>query len=104
MDDQDVDRAGAVVGFFDDETGLDDFFTPAPRASVGRTEGKQIAQHKEKPTHYKVVSVSLYLDDIERLNTLVEAMKARGFTRMNRSLMIREALRQIDLDQIPPQR
>lgn len=104
MDDQDLDRAGAVVGFFDDETGLDEFFTPAPAAATSKSGSAGRAAKKGKPSHYKVVSVSLYLDDIERLGSLVEAMKARGFTRMNKSLMIREALRQIDLDQIPPQR
>ena len=94
--------AGAVVGFFDDEeTVLDEFFTP--RGRRGRPPAPRPLR-KRKPTHYKVVSISLYTEDIDRLGELVDEMKARGHSRANKSWVIREALRQIDLDDIPPQR
>ena len=39
-----------------------------------------------------------------RLKGIVKALKGRGYTRANRSLVIREALRQLDLDAFPDQR
>lgn len=95
------DEVGAVRGFFDDEeTAVEEFFTP-------QTNRRRVARRrppKVKPTHYKVVSVSLYTEDQERLAALVTELKKRGYSRANKSLVIREALRQIDLDQVPPQR
>jgi hypothetical protein len=56
---------------------------------------------KEKPTHYKVVCISLYNEDIERLETLVAELKRRGHTKANKSQLIRAALAQVDLAKIP---
>ncbi len=81
--------------FSDEDRAVDDFF--APKRAPARAP-------KSRPEHYKVVSISLYNDDIDRLATLVREMKARGHTRASRSALIREALRQIDLDAIPEQR
>lgn len=58
---------------------------------------------KEKPTHYKVVSISLYLDDIARLDGLVKELKRRGFTKMNRSALIRFAIDTVDINKLPRQ-
>ncbi len=96
------DEVGAVRGFFDDEeTAVEEFFTPreprARRAAMRRVK-------KPKPTHYKVVSISLYTEDQQRLADLVAELKKRGYSRANKSLVVREALRQIDLDLVPPQR
>lgn len=55
----------------------------------------------EKPTHYKVICISMYTDDLEQLDEMVEALKARGLTKANRSALIRHALAQVDLDKIP---
>jgi hypothetical protein len=55
----------------------------------------------EKPTHYKVICISMYLRDLERLDALVGDLKARGMTKANRSALIRAALDQVDLDKIP---
>ena len=59
------------------------------------------ATKKEKPTHYKVVCISLYTEDIERLEALVAELKRRGHTKANKSQVIRAALDQIDLAKIP---
>jgi hypothetical protein len=56
---------------------------------------------KEKPTHYKVVCISLYNEDIERLETMVAELKRRGHTKANKSQLIRAALAQVDLAKIP---
>ena len=56
---------------------------------------------EDKPTHYKIVSISLYTEDIELLNRMVADLKAKGHTKANKSALIRAALRQCDLDKVP---
>lgn len=53
-----------------------------------------------KPEHYKVVSISLYLEDIDRLERLVRELKRRGHHKANKSQLIRQALAQVDLDRV----
>ncbi len=97
----DEDVVGAIKGFFDDEErAVEEFFDPRlPRRIDGQSKEKS-----EKPTHYKVVSISLYTEDIDRLNALVKNLKQRGHSRASKSMIIREALRQLDIDTIPQQR
>ncbi len=54
-----------------------------------------------RPAHYKVICISLYNKDLDRLDALVDELKARGLTKANRSALIRVALDQIDLDKVP---
>jgi hypothetical protein len=74
------------------------FYAPAPRAprAPARLRGAE-----PKPAHYKVICISLYTKDLERLDALVTELKARGITKANRSALIRVALDQIDLDRVP---
>ena len=62
------------------------------------------AADNPKPQHYKIVSISLYLEDIQRLEQLVAALKKRGNYKANKSQVIREALLQLDLDKVTAQR
>lgn len=55
----------------------------------------------EKPTHYKVICISMYTKDLARLDALVDTLKERGMTKASRSALIRAALEQVDLDRIP---
>ena len=55
----------------------------------------------EKPQHYKVICISMYTEDLSRLDQMVDALKARGLTKANRSALIRYALGALDLDQVP---
>ena len=66
---------------------------PAPVQQPKRDNGK--------PSHYKVICISMYTDDLKRLDGMVEALKARGLTKANRSALIRYALSQVDLDRVP---
>lgn len=52
-------------------------------------------------SHYKVLSISLYNEDIEKMDELVIELKKRGFTRANRSALIRFALDQVDITKMP---
>jgi hypothetical protein len=53
----------------------------------------------QKPAHYKVICISMYNDDLSRLDAMVDELKERGFTKANRSALIRMALEQVDLSQ-----
>jgi len=55
----------------------------------------------ERPLHYKVICISMYTDDLERLDDMVDELKARGLTKANRSALIRHALTQVDLQKVP---
>lgn len=89
VDERDVDP------LVDDDELLARTFHGVPRPRKGRGEAKEAA-----PTHYKVVSISLYLEDIARIDALVAELRARGNTRANRSLLIRHAVGQVDLSRI----
>jgi hypothetical protein len=72
------------------------FYSPDARPPRGRK-----AQPPPKPAHYKVICISLYTKDLERLDDLVDELKARGITKANRSALIRVALDQLDLEKVP---
>jgi hypothetical protein len=66
--------------------------------------GANRRRKKPKPTHYKVMCISMYNKDIEVLEDLVAELKRRGYTKANKSQVIRMALGQMDLDklELPP--
>lgn len=74
------------------------FYSPEPPA---RTARARRGAPESKPTHYKVICISLYTKDLERLDEWVDELKARGITKANRSALIRVALDQLDLDKVP---
>lgn len=57
-------------------------------------------QTEDRPQHYKVICISLYNEDLARLDGMVDELKRRGFTKANRSALIRFALEQADLDKV----
>jgi hypothetical protein len=59
------------------------------------------ARPQEKPLHYKVICISMYTDDLKRLDGMVDALKARGLTKANRSALIRYALGAVDVERVP---
>ncbi len=91
--------AGARVLDGDEVEGVlsGSFYTPAssPRPA------KKSDRPEDKPLHYKVICISMYTNDLERLDGMVDALKKRGLTKANRSALIRAALDQIDLDKVP---
>jgi hypothetical protein len=70
------------------------YATDAPRPSPS-------VSSEQKPTHYKVICISMYTNDLRRLDEMVDSLKARGLTKANRSALIRYALSAVDLDQVP---
>ena len=76
------------------------FYTP-PAEEPPRPRAKTIARPAEKPAHYKVICISMYMEDLHRLDAMVNELKSRGLTKANRSALIRYALSQVDLDAVP---
>ncbi len=56
---------------------------------------------KKKPDHYKVVTFSLYSEDIQLLEELVTKLRLLGNTRANKSMVVRAALQQLDVNKMP---
>lgn len=56
---------------------------------------------KEKPTHYKLVCISLYNQDIARLEQHVSELRTRGHTKANKSQVIRFAIDHAPLEKMP---
>jgi hypothetical protein len=73
------------------------FYQAPPESRTMRAAERE----KAKPTHYKVICISMYTRDLDRLDELVEELKGRGITKANRSALIRVALEQLDLDKVP---
>jgi len=80
---------------------LERFYKPEPNVPSSITPITDAPKAKEKPTHYKVVCISLYNEDIENLERMVAELKRRGHTKANKSQLIRAALAQVDLAKIP---
>jgi hypothetical protein len=96
--DGDAGRATGVLFNRDEVEGVlaGAFYTPAERAP--RIPARPQA---ERPLHYKVICISMYTSDLERLDGMVDELKAMGMTKANRSALIRYALAQVDLTKIP---
>ena len=74
------------------------FYSPSTPPS---SSDMKVVKSKPKPTHYKVICISMYTDALERLDGMVRELKARGYTKANRSALIRHALSVVDLDNVP---
>ncbi len=59
------------------------------------------SERTDKPLHYKIICISMYTEDLKRLDAMVDTLKARGLTKANRSALIRYALGEVDLDSVP---
>ena len=67
----------------------------------GRKIEPRAQKTQEKPTHYKVICISLYTEDISNLEAKVAELKRRGHTKASKSALIRYALDSVDLDKMP---
>jgi len=74
---------------------------PAHDDDEGHRPARRSTTAKQKPTHYKVICISIYTRDLEELDAKVAELKRRGWTKANKSQLIRLALSQVDLDKLP---
>jgi hypothetical protein len=66
------------------------YYRPAP-----------VASERDKPSHYKVICISMYMQDLTKLDAMVDELKARGLTKASRSALIRFARSGVDLAKVP---
>jgi hypothetical protein len=101
MTSRDEGNAGGTARALDrdeDEVLSGSFYAPKSEVKPMNVQSQNTA---EKPTHYKVICISLYNKDLQRLDDMVETLKAKGLTKANRSALIRAALEQVDLEKVP---
>ena len=55
----------------------------------------------KKPDHYDVICISLYKEDLAQLDKMVAKLKKQGHRRISRSALIRFALDQVDIEDVP---
>ena len=97
----DEERVMASDPFAEEEDVSQSFFSPDSHVAQHITHKSHDAV--SKPSHYKTISISLYLDDLERMDNIVRELKRRGFTKMSRSALIRFAIDTVNIDDLPPQ-
>lgn len=78
---------------------LDALFGPPPVAPKRPQAVRRVMA--PKPQHYRIMSISMYTDDIERLEQMVAELKRRGHYKANKSQLIRHALSRVNLDEVP---
>ncbi len=75
---------------------------PSVKAPTKRARKKTSKKAtKKKPDHYEVICISMYKDDLGRLDDAVKRLKASGHRKMSRSALIRFALDTMDTDGLP---
>lgn len=57
---------------------------------------------QKKADHYEILCISMYVEDLSRLDEKVAQLKQRGHRRMTRSALIRLALDRLALETVPP--
>ena len=82
----------------------EEYYGRPPRAGAGPTTPIAKRAKAPRPTHYKVICISMYTRDLEDLDAKVAELKRRGWTKANKSQLIRLALAQIDIDKLPTPR
>ncbi|MBX3272506.1 MAG: hypothetical protein KF729_19765 [Sandaracinaceae bacterium] len=76
------------------------FYKPGPAAARERSSPRRRASAKDD-LPYEVICISLYKEDLRRLDEKVKLLKARGHRKMSRSALIRYALDTANLDDLP---
>ena len=75
------------------------FFQSAESDSRSRKRKKR--RSVPKPDHYDVICISMYKEDLCRLDNLVRELKSSGHRKMSRSALIRYALDTVDVSNLP---
>ena len=80
---------------------LRDSFYAAPTPAKEPKPSVRSRKPKAKPDHYEILCISMYKDDLARLDALVSSLKEQGHRKMSRSALIRFALDQVDVRKLP---
>ncbi len=100
------ERTNTFDGLFGDDEVRDvlqeTFYAPAEvPVSAAKPRRKRTRKNQSKPSHYDVICISLYKEDLARLDEKVAHLKESGHRKMSRSALIRYALDTVDLDALP---
>lgn len=82
----------------------EEYYGRGPRREPAAAPRRAPRSGAPRPTHYKVICISMYTQDLEELEAKVAELKRRGWTKANKSQLIRLALSQVDLDKLPTPR
>ncbi|RJO69429.1 MAG: hypothetical protein C4523_06310 [Myxococcales bacterium] len=93
-------RSALPTNPLDNDPMVETFYRVGKRGRATVAEAKAA---KEKPQHYKVCCISLYTEDIDRLDEMVTKLKKLGYTKANKSQVIRYALAHVDVEKMPKQ-
>ncbi|MBI2608473.1 MAG: hypothetical protein HYW47_02615 [Deltaproteobacteria bacterium] len=66
-----------------------------------KTMRKLLRRRKNQPIHYRTVCISLYNRDIALLEQMLRKLRRLGHTKINKSQIIRFALSQVDVVNMP---
>lgn len=77
------------------------FYRPEPVAVPKGRRSKAKPKPKQKPEHYEVICISMYNEDLARLDRAVAQLKKAGHRKMSRSALIRFALDTMDVTKLP---
>ena len=95
------ERSSAARGLFEHDD-VDGVLTGSFYAPVGAAEPRpKRLGADDRPAHYKVICISMYNDDLHKLDDMVRELKHRGYTKANRSALIRHALSVLEIDHVP---
>jgi hypothetical protein len=83
--------------FSDDDVLRESFYREPSEPETARAKRPP----QPKADHYRVICISLYNEDLDRLDAMVDDLKQRGHRKMNRSALIRFALDHVELSEIP---
>lgn len=77
---------------------------PSGPKLAGLDGGGQRRKRKSRPKadHYEILCISMYVEDLARLDEKVAELKQRGHRRMTRSALIRLALDRLAVGDVPP--
>ncbi len=82
----------------------ENFYKPTPGAKARTRSGVMAKAGRKKAAaeeHYSVICISMYNDDLARLDAKVTELKKAGHRKMTRSALIRFALDQVDAGKLP---
>ncbi len=74
---------------------------PPPASLDGAGKRRRAPKKAKKADHYEILCISMYVEDLKRLDDKVAALKQGGHRRMTRSALIRLALDKLALDDVP---
>jgi len=73
----------------------------SPEAAGSRARRRRRPRRTAKPDHYEVICISMYKEDLARLDAAVAELKRSGHRKISRSALIRFALATMDVEELP---